>query len=189
MARSIFSISFFFIFAKIGFCAEEPMTEEKKLPEQAERLKICEPQKSMKFKTEKSKKHEEDYDIAVDPEEAKKSGIDKKEIEKAMKDAMDASDDRRENGSIKIELEETEEEINGNEKNVVEQKPPDVKKTTLVGKIQKKDAPKNSYADSKKPAVQRFKIGVNKYLKITAEGACEDQNKKLLEAVNIDPPT
>jgi len=105
MVQFIFSISFFYIFAKIGFCAEEPMTEEKKLPEQAERLKICDPQKSMKFKTEKSRKHNEDYDIAVDEEETKKAGFDPKEIENALKGAMDASNDRRENGSVKIELE------------------------------------------------------------------------------------
>ena len=210
MLRFWLSAMLFLILAPLLNGQEAPDSKEKEvLPEQAKRLGIKQPTKTMKFKTEKSSKYEDEYDIVVDEEEARKAGFTPEELRKAMKNAMDSRSDRRENGEITIETydkkDDTDDGVNSREDATQEERNPnekvesgDAQKTKrdagekrgrMVAKIKKKNPPENPWTDSKKPAEKKYDIPGGKIMRIRSEGACQDQNKALLEAVKFDNPT
>lgn len=164
--------------------------ENEALPEQAKRLGIDAPKKSMKFETIESKKYKgEKYDLVIDEEEAKNSGLTPEELKKSLKDAMDSRSDRREDSSVTIEIEEEKAKENSDGKNPEKTEKQECEKETkkkFVAKIKKAEKPENPHSDSKKPAEKKLSLGEKKSLKITAEGACESQNKGLLESVKFE---
>ena len=149
------------------------------LPEQAKRLGISKPAKTSKFETVKSKKFEKDeYDIVIDEKAATEAGFHPEEIKQALKQAMEARSDRRENNTITIEIDKQRDQNN----------PKPKEEPKLVGKIQKKEKPENAHQDSKTPAIKEMPIDKESIIRIKAEGACESQNKGTLEDVKFENP-
>lgn len=192
MARHLSIVTlplFILLHAKI-FTDDMPKTKENEVfPEQAKRLGIDAPKKSMKFETIESEKYKgEKYDLVIDEEEAKNSGLTPEEIKKSLKEAMDSRSDRREDGSVTIEIEEEKAKENTDEKNTEKIEKGECEKETkkkFVAKIKKTEKPQNPYNDSKRPAEKKLSLGEKKSLKITAGGACESQNKGLLDSVKF----
>lgn len=178
--------------------AEEktPLKQREELPEQAKRLGISNPSKSMRFGTVKSRKYEgEEYDIVIDEKTLKETPFTKEEIEKTLKDAMDSRIDRREDSAITIEVGEKKQKENDDDvrKNEVEspKEKSEVSDSTrkLVGKIKKKQRPVSAHQDSKSPKVKDLPIDGKRFLRIEASGACEQQNKGLADAVRFEQIT
>lgn len=205
----------FYFFCPVFAQESKKAQGDEGLPEQAKRLDIKKPNKSMKFQTVKSDKYkEEEYDIVVDEEEAKKTGYKPEELKRTLKDAMDARTDRREDSEITIEIEEDEtKKVSDEEKEIIDEiekvevqkNPPDQedeckdekvekvdkvdkeKKTSLVAKIKKKIKPKDAHRKDKS-AEKKYDMGNGRSIKVNAGGACESQNKGLLDSVKFPTP-
>ncbi len=161
--------------------------KENNIPDQAKRLGITEIKKSMKFETLESKKYKgETYDIVIDEKEAEKAGLSPEEIKKSLEEAMESRSDRKEDGKITLEIQDDQEnKSQDSSRNNTEKKETRKK---FVAKIQKTKHPDSPHQDSLKPGEKKFNIGDGRSLKITTEGACEAQNKALLESVKFDSP-
>ncbi len=203
MKKFLFVSFIYFIFFAICLCGAKkivfaipqdiPKIDQKNTPkennilDQAKRLGIAEIKKSMRFDTFESKKYKgETYDIVIDEKEANKAGLSPDEIKKSLEDAMESRSDRREDGKITIEIQDDQEKKaqDSSEKNPEKQET----KKKFVAKIQKTKHPDNAHQDSKKPSEKKLIMDDKKSLTITTEGACEAQNKALLESVKFDNP-
>lgn len=162
-----------------------PQEQKVESHDQAKKLGIDKPTKDMKFETIESEKYNgEKYEVVIDEEEVKKTGMSAEQIRRTLREAMDSRNDRREDGSLTIEIGQDEEKQESNQESTDSKE----KNKKIVAKIKKKDSPKDAHQDSKEPAVQKYNMGGKKFFKITSEGACKEQNKRLLEAVKFDSP-
>jgi len=199
LSGAFINLSFFAIYLygieKIAFASPQDAPKkdatsapkENNIPDQAKRLGITEIKKSMKFETIESKKYKgETYDIVIDEKEAEKAGLSPEEIKKSLEKAMESRSDRKEDGKITVEIQDDQEKKSqdSSEKNTEKKET----RKKFVAKIQKTKHPESPHQDSLKPGEKKFNMGDGRSLKITTEGACETQNKALLESVKFDNP-
>lgn len=187
---------------RFGFClfllqnfaysqTQSPLKDDAKkeaIPEEAKRLEIEKPTKTTKFETVKSDLYDEEYYIAVDEETAKETGFTKEEIKDSLKKAMDSRTDRREDGSLTIEIKDNKKETPKPEQDLGLEKKGEVSKEPkkkFVAKIIKKEVPKNAHQDTNKPAEKKFPMENGKSINVRSSGACESQNENLLESLKF----